>query len=86
VLFDAEQAPGGVWLAIRAAEAGGDLIPAGVLLVNIEVYVWLRALLAVGEEVLADEIEVRWSVDEYCASLLAATESTTQPVNAPSLD
>ena len=86
VLFDAEWAPDGVWLAVRAAETGGELVPVGVLLVNPEVYVWLRALLSVGEEVLADEIEVRWSVDEYCESLLAATESTARPIDASSLD
>jgi len=85
-LFLGEMDSNGVALTVSTAGAGQERVLAGILFVNAEVYVWLRALLSVGEEVLADEIEVRWSVDEYCASLLAATESTAQPIDASSLD
>lgn len=86
ILFLGEGDFNGVSLTVSAAGTGEDRQLAGILFVNTEVYVWLRALLAVGEEVLADELEVRWSVDEYCANLLVAANPQSQRWGTPPLD
>ncbi len=86
ILFLGEMDSNGVTLTVSTAGAGQERVLAGILFVNDEVYVWLRALLAIGEEVLADELEVRWSVDEYCANLLVAANPQSQRWGTPPLD